>query len=267
MTAIVDNARIFRYSAISAWQDFRREYSVLSWIGEWAIRIVFQVTFFALIGKLLNSNERVEYLLIGNSVMVASMTVMYVVQTTVWERWTGTLPLLVAAPASPLVVFMGRSVEWIPDAVLSSMIGLFLVGPIFNVSLPWPEAFLVIPLVLLVTVSTYMMGAFLGSLALRTMESRNLIANTAHGLMMAVCGVNVPTSFFPEWVQGFSAVLPLTHGLNAIRGLLAQESEAYIWTNIQLEILVGLGWRALALATFRWLAEGGRKDGSIEFGS
>jgi hypothetical protein len=30
---------------------------------------------------------------------------------------------------------------------------------------------------------------------------------------------------------------------------------------------LGLGWLILALASFRWLAEGGRKDGSIEFGS
>lgn len=267
MTAFVDTARILRYSSISAWQDFRREYSVTSWLGEWGIRITFQVIFFGLIGKLLGSEEQVHFLLIGNSIMLASMTVMFVVQTTVWERWTGTLPLLVASPASPIIVFMGRSVEWIPDAVLSSLIGLFVVGRIFGLVLPWPEMLWVVPLLLLVTMTTYMMGAFLGSLVLRAMNSRNLVANLAHGIMMAVCGVNVPVTFFPEWIQRIASVLPLTHGLLAIRGVLDDAPSLYIWTNIRMEVLVGVGWLALALASFRWLAEGGRKDGSIEFGS
>jgi ABC-2 type transport system permease protein len=34
-----------------------------------------------------------------------------------------------------------------------------------------------------------------------------------------------------------------------------------------LELVVGLGWLALALVTFDRLAESGRKDGSIEFGN
>ena len=267
MNAIIDTARIFRYSSLSAWQDFRREYSLASWLGEWGLRITFQVIFFGLIGKLLGSEEQVHFLLIGNSIMLASMTVMFVVQTTVWERWTGTLPLLIASPASPIIVFLGRSVEWIPDALLSSMIGLFVVGRIFDLALPWPEVLWVVPLILLVTMTTYMMGSFLGSLVLRAMNSRNLVANLAHGIMMAVCGVNVPLTFFPEWIQRAASMLPLTHGLLAIRGVLGDASSSYIWTNIRLELFVGLGWLILAIASFRWLAEGGRKDGSIEFGS
>lgn len=267
MSALVDTARILRYSSLSAWQDFRREYSLFSWVGEWGLRITFQVIFFGLIGKLLASEEQVRFLLIGNSIMLASMTVMFVVQSTVWERWSGTLPLLIASPASPIIVFMGRSVEWIPDAVISSLIGLLLVGRVFGLVLPWADVLVVVPLILLVTLSTYMMGAFLGSIALRYMNSRNLVANVAHGVMMAVCGVNVPSEFFPEAIQRFAAVLPLTHGLLAIRAALGDAPSSLILINVGMEALVGSGWMVLALASFRWLAEGGRKDGSIEFGS
>lgn len=53
----------------------------------------------------------------------------------------------------------------------------------------------------------------------------------------------------------------------ATGGVLDDAPSLYIWTNIRMEVLVGVGWLALALASFRWLAEGGRNDGSIEFGS
>lgn len=251
MSAVADTARILRYSARSAFEDFRREYTIGSWVGEWGVRITFQVIFFGLIGKLLGSTEQLHFLLIGNAIMLASMTVMFVVQTTVWERWTGTLPLLIASPASPIIVFMGRSVEWIPDAVISSLLGLIVVGAVFGLPLPWPEIGLMVPLILLVTLSTYMMGAFLGSLVLRSMNSRNLVANLSHGIMMAVCGVNVPVTFFPEWVQRIAAVLPLTHGLKAARAVLGGGSSSYVWTNIRMEVMVGAGWLILALASFR----------------
>ncbi|MDP8911890.1 MAG: ABC transporter permease, partial [Actinomycetota bacterium] len=81
----------------------------------------------------------------------------------------------------------------------------------------------------------------------------------------AVCGVNVPLGFYPEAVQWLANVLPLTHGLAAIRDLLAGEPLAVLLPNVGLEIAVGLGWLALALVSFNRLAEGGRRDGSIEF--
>jgi ABC-2 type transport system permease protein len=60
-------------------------------------------------------------------------------------------------------------------------------------------------------------------------------------------------------------VLPLTHGLAAIRDLLAGEQLAPILANAGLELAVGAGWLLLALASFNRLAEAGRRDGSIEF--
>ncbi|HVE92480.1 MAG TPA: hypothetical protein VNE62_09320, partial [Actinomycetota bacterium] len=146
MTGFVQTARIFRYSAAVALEDFRTMYTLRSWVFEWLTRIVSQVIFFSLMGKLVESQERVEFLLVGNAVMLASMTVMFVVQTTSWERMTGTLPLLIAAPATPLVVFMGRSVEWIPDALATAVAGLVIVAPMFGVSVPLSKLAAILPL-------------------------------------------------------------------------------------------------------------------------
>jgi ABC-2 type transport system permease protein len=265
MTSPANTLRILRYAALVGIEDFRTQYTLRTWTFGWMLRIVAQTVFFTLIGKLLASPERLHYLLIGNAVMVACNCAIFVVASTTWERSSGTLPLLVAAPASMLTVFMGRSVEWIPDGLATSLAAFFIVGTLFGLPMPWPRVLWLVPLILLVTATTYMFGTFLGALVLRAMETRNLVSNVAYLTMMAVCGVNVPVSFYPEWIQRAAGFLPLTHGLQAIRDLLAGAPPPDVLANVAAEGVVGLGWMLLALVSFRWLAEGGRKDGSIEF--
>lgn len=261
MTPTVD---VLRHAALAGFQDLRSLYTWKTWTVGWLLRMVCQVIFYSLLGRLIGDDAQVHYLVVGNAVMLCATTVMFVVQSTTWERFAGTLPLLVAAPASPLVVLFGRSVQWIPDALATSVAALLVVGPLFGLPLPWPRTLLVLPLLVLVTLSTYMMGAVFGSLVLRWTEARNLVSNVVSALMMAICGVNVPVSVFPPWVQTVAGVLPLTHGLRAVRGVLAGGAVA---REAALEVGVGLVWFAVAAASFRWFAEGGRKDGTLEFGS
>lgn len=240
-------------------------YTWRTWTAGWLLRVVAQVIFYSLMGRLVGSDERLHFLVVGNAVMLCATTVIFVVQSTTWERASGTIPLLIAAPVSPLVVLFGRSVQWIPDAVLSSLVAFLVAAPLFGVQLPLPRGLWVLPLLLLVTVTTYLMGTFFGSLVLRYAAARNLVSNVVGATMMALCGVNVPLSFFPGWVQTAGRALPLTHGLEAVRGVLGAAPASQVLRAVVLEALVGLAWFAAAAASFRWFAEGGRKDGSIEF--
>lgn len=136
----------------------------------------------------------------------------------------------------------------------------------FGVDVPVARVLLILPLLLLVTLTTYAFGLFLGSLVLRVMMARNLVANLGHSTLMALAGVNVPVTFFPEPLQVVATLLPLTHGLQAVRAVLDGASLIAVGGDVVAETAVGVGWLGLALASFRWLAEGGRKDGTIEFG-
>lgn len=256
---------VLRHAALAGFQDLKSLYTWKTWTAGWLLRMFCQVIFFALLGRLIGDQAQVHYLVVGNAVMLCATTVIFVVQSTTWERAAGTLPLLVAAPASPLVVMFGRSVQWIPDALATSVAALLFVGPLFGLPLPWPRSLMLLPLLVLVTLSTYMMGAVFGSLVLRWTETRNLVSNVVGAVMMAVCGVNVPVSVFPRWVGTVAAALPLTHGLRAIRAVLA--GDPGVARQALLELVVGVGWFLVAAASLGWFAEGGRKDGSLEFGS
>lgn len=263
----ISAVRIVRHSAVNALADLRATYSVKTWTFGWLGRVVSQVVFFALIGRLLDSPEAAAFLLIGNAVMIAALEAMMVVASTTWERRAGTLPLLVAAPAPLAPVFIGRSLQWLPSGVASALIALFGAGPFFGVTWSLPEALVVSLIVVAVSLTTYCFGLFLAALVLRAMDLRNIISNVAYLAMMAVCGVMVPTSFWPGWVQAVAQAVPLTHGLRAVRRIDANG----VVPPVALDCLLAFGtatvWLGLAAATLHRLAEQGRRDGSIEFAS
>ncbi|MFI9811347.1 ABC transporter permease [Saccharothrix variisporea] len=263
---IRDNARVLRGALISALADFRAIYTWWTWGFAWLTRIIVQVAFFAIIGRLLDSPERTRFLLVGNAVFIAVLVSMLVCASTSWERQTGTLPLLIASASHPFVVFAGRSAQWIVDGTVCASVSLFVLGPLFGLGVPLSRMLAAIPVILLISVSAYCFGLALAGLVLRKMELRNLVGNLASLSLMVFCGVQVPTSFWPEPVQVVASVLPLTHGLHAVRDLFAGAPVGAILGSVGLEMCVLVGWLLIASLTFRWLAESGRADGSIEYG-
>lgn len=263
--AVLDHFRVLRYSALNAYADFRSTYTWRTWVGGWLVRVLCQVAFFTLIGRLLGSAEYTRYLLVGNAVMVAAAEALLVVPSTTWERLAGTVPLLVAAPASPVVVFFGRSVQWLPSGTASATISLFALAPLFGVRLPMPTSLLVVPLIGLVALATYCLGLVLGGLVLRAGGMRNLVSNLTMFVLMVITGVQVPVAFWPEPVQWAAGLLPVTHGLAAVRGVLTGLPSAKVVGLAALELAIAIGWLLVAVCAFHRFAESGRRSGSIEF--
>jgi ABC-2 type transport system permease protein len=52
----------------------------------------------------------------------------------------------------------------------------------------------------------------------------------------------VPTGFWPSGTRIIADLLPVTHGLSAVRGILVSAPLFQVLTSIGLELLVGLGW-------------------------
>lgn len=263
---MLQTLRVLRYSIINGFQDAATMFSPKTYFTGWLLRVLSQVTFFSLIGSLLGSEEKTHFLLVGNVVAVGAMVVHSVSASTVWERWTGTLPLLFAAPSRPLIVLMGRSFNWVPDAMFSATGAFLIVGAIFGLPMPWPAVLWVFPLLLLTIVATYGFALFLGSMSIRAPESRNFISRMATTLTMAIGGVNVPIDFFPGIVQAAAYSLPVTHGLLAIRSVLDVSSPSVVLGHLLAALLTGIGWYAVAIISFSLFEARSRATGSLEFG-
>lgn len=256
--------RILRNAMHLGYVDFRYQWSPATWLGGWCVRVLAQTTFFALIGQLLGSPLKVEYLLIGNSIMVGCEAALLAVQATTWERFDGTYPLLVVAPASMLPSVVGRTSAWLIDGMATAVIAFYTAALIFRLPLTPVRGLEVLPLILLTCISAYCLALFLGALVSLKPSLRNMVSQVMRLSMMAICGVNVPVTFWPLAVQVTANVLPVTHGVQAVRLALSGAPPAAVLTSALLELVVAAGWLLVALVSFNGIAERGRTDGSID---
>ncbi|MDX1659410.1 MAG: ABC transporter permease [Nitriliruptorales bacterium] len=255
--------RVIRWAARAGWEDRKALFTWRSWTFGWFLRLVTQVLFFALIGVLLGSEEQVHWLFVGNVVAIAALGTLAVGPDASEERYYGTLPLLVAAPSSPIPVLTGKTLLWMAEAFVTSVLAFVLLAPPLGHPLVFPDQLVLLPVLATVVFANYALGIFMASLVFRAVHLGNTVFNFVFWLMAAICGVNVAVEFFPAAIERLAYVLPLTHGLRAIRGALGQADYA-IWAEAGAELLVGAAWLALALMGFAWLAEGGRRDGTLD---
>ena len=252
--------RVLAYAFEVGWAELRRDI----WLPTWIVRIVFTALFFSLVGQLLNSPDQLRYLVVGNAVAAGALATAIAVAVSTWDRYDGTYPLLVIAPTPLILPTLGRTACRLVSGIGASLIALVMLGPLFQVPAPWPAVLLVVPLVVVVCTSCFGFMLQLGAVANLAPNARNLLHNVATMSLMAFCGVNVPVSFWPDWLQASVQILPLTHGLAAIRALLGGESAEIVTQQAGFELLVGFGWFALAMLTMDRMADAGRASGSIE---
>jgi ABC-2 type transport system permease protein len=258
---------VMQRAFLAGYADYRAIFTWRSWTAGWMVRVIAQVSFFGLIGLRVGHDRSAFYLIVGNALAVAAQTGIFSLNMTTNERWAGTLPLLVASPSSPVLVFAARGAYLAIDGMLSAVAALFIAGPLFGMHLPWPRVLLVVPLTAVVALASYCFGTFLAGLVFRFREINSLVVNVAYVAIMAACGVNVPVSYYPAALEWLSHFLPLTNGLLAIRSVFAGDSGGTILGHAALEAAVGVGWMTAALATFDRLASQGRLDGSLDFGA
>ena len=267
MIALATTANVMHHAFRAGLADYRAIFTWKSWLAGWMVRVIAQVAFFALLGERIGDDQKTFYLLVGNSILIAALTGVFSLNMTTAERWAGTLPLLVASPSSPVIVFSARGSYLAVDGALSALAALFIAGPIFGMDLPWPRVLAVVPITAVVALASYCFGTFLAGIVFRFRNINSLVVLTTHVSLMAACGVNVPLSYYPQALEWFSRVLPVTNGLLAIRGVFDGINAATILGYTALEAAVAVGWMTVALASFNQLASRGRRDGSLDYGA
>jgi ABC-2 type transport system permease protein len=258
--------QIGRQSLVFAVAQMRATHTWVTWTFGWLGRLLVQVVFFALIGGFVGSRTTLQYVLVGNMVMLCCLESMIVVLAMAEERSTGTLALLTIAPASHVPIYLSRGLHWLASGIVSSLTAWLVLPLLLGVGLPWPRAALAIPMIVLIAITSYCYGCFLGTVALRRLGLTWIALNFGYLPIMAFCGVNVPTSFWPRWVQAIGDVLPVTHGLHAIRATLAGAPAPFILRQLCLELLVGAGWLAIAAYSVGRVVRHGMAAGTLDFG-
>ncbi|RIK43427.1 MAG: hypothetical protein DCC58_09620 [Chloroflexi bacterium] len=131
------------------------------------------------------------------------------------ERWEGTIASLFLTPASRAGVIAGYGLAGIVLALPSAfVVGLLALATNaqFQVASPGAVALGLLAL-LFASLAT---GFALASLFLLTRRA-NLMANLIQHPAAFLCGFFVPRDDLPSWLQPLSAMLPVSHALDAFR--------------------------------------------------
>jgi ABC-type multidrug transport system permease subunit len=184
---------------------------------------VFQLLFFTYLGRQLAVADDSFYI-IGNAVDAAALSCLFGRgMAVVNERRYGTLGHVLLSPRSRTATFLGRALPYAGNGVIISVFTLTVGSLLLGLHVPvsaWA------PLALVIAVSslgTGFFGLLLGAFALRVRDVW-LISNVSVALMILFTGANVPRSGLAPWMRVVGEGLPLTHGIEAARRLVAGSS-------------------------------------------
>lgn len=223
----------------------------------------FQLFFFAALGSYA-THRSPAYFAIGNAVQVSVLAGVFGMTMAIAnERWFGTLPALLATPANRAALFAGRFLPFVFNGLLVSIYAL-AIGIIFLGVRLAPQSLAVVGLALLTTVfSCTAIGALQGAISLRLRDG----LFGANLIMMGVllfCGVNIPISELPGWMQFVSQLLPFTHGLQAIRQAAEGAGLGQVGGLIAVELLIGVVYAVAAFGLFSLLERSARRNATLD---
>lgn len=257
---MIGTLRVVAKASRVGYEDQRASYTWRSWSFGWMTRATAQVLFFAAMGLLVGGERFVAFAFIGNVVAMAGFMALGS-SDTAWERSQGTLPLLVASPRTLLPVMAGRCGFYVLQGIGEGILIFLVLAPFIG----YPPRWWWLPVGLVaVALGMYGLGLFLGAVAIRRPHVGTALYNMTFYTLVAIGGVNIPTDVFPGWVERIAELLPIHHGLLGTRILIEHGPQAEAFSQIGLELAVGLGWFTLAIIGFYLFAEGGRRDGSID---
>jgi ABC-2 type transport system permease protein len=224
---------------------------------------LFQILFFAYLGRFSGLQDD-TFFVVGNAVQVSAMSGIYAMTLTIAnERNYGTLSPVLATPANRSALFLGRALPVIANGLFVSIFGFAVGLLLLDFELAWSQV-PALAVVLVVTVAACTgLGMLIGSIGLRARDVF-FASNLVYFLMLLVCGVNIPIDELPAWLQAISDVVPLTHGIEAARDVVAGASLGDVADLVGAELAIGLVYTAIAFGLFRWFEHEGRRSAALE---
>lgn len=224
---------------------------------------VLQIVFFTYLGRFAG-NARDEFFVSGNAVQVAAMaTIFGVVLAMADERRHGMLAPLMATPADRLALFLGRSLPYVANGVIVSTFSFGVSYVLFGFDLEASRIPLLAAVVVTATLSCACLGLMIASIGLRVRDI-SIATNLAYFGMLLLCGVNVELSALPGWMAAAGRLLPMTHGIEAARKVIAGDPASAVVRLLAIEAAIGAAYGLLGYALFRHFERRARHHDGFE---
>lgn len=258
------NLRLFWRGVRASWFMQLVDLSPSLYFGMQVPRILMQSMFFVFLAKAAGGDELARFALIGNAVYTAVFFAVISMDIVIeLEKWNNTLVYLIASPSNWFPLFLGRSVASYCDSFINTIIVFAVLIPLLGLPIPFIRLLSSIPIILITVASASAIGWLLGSIALPTRWG-NLASNMTGYAMMILCGINFPFENLPPVVQTIGKLIPVTHGLLAIRSIIDGMTYQSVLPLIGKEIMIALVYSGLAWFMFAYRLWTTRQRGNFE---
>lgn len=223
-----------------------------------------QMAFFVFVGLFIRGPEAIPFIAIGNALQSLSWnTVFSVINITGHDKWDGTLPLVLATPASRLPLYIGRAMIHVLDGLLSVVISFIFAAFIFGVDFGQTNALALAAAVFLTSFTMSGFGLLIGGFSFH-FRNPLVFANIFTYVLLIFCGVNFPIQDLPSQVQPVSYFFPLTYGVTAARSAITGATLIDISPVLGQQLAVGLASMLLGYFMFQVFERSARKTGKME---
>ena len=195
-----------------------------------------------------NGGQTLLYAALGSGMMgVWSTTLFGCGGAIAWQRWEGTLELLVNAPTRYDFIGILMTIAW----------GMLLFGMPLTATFP-----LLLPLSLFAAVVSLGALGMLIATSFVLYRHANALSNMLEYPIWLVAGLLVPLATLPAWVRPLSWVLAPTWGMDAIRGATLQDQAP--WLAIGMCFGLAVVYYFLARIALRYVLHLARRDATLD---
>lgn len=205
-------------------------------------RAILQTVFIILLADLAGGRELRRYAFIGAVALTITLSTMVgIADVPSNDRWSGTFWRIRTGRLAPFTVFALRSWPYPVTGFCTCVVTLVVVAPVAGVSPMDPALLQFLPSFAVLAVTTSAAGLAGAAFAVGR-RADVLVGNLLAYLTMLCSGAVLPPGHV-RWVDSLGSVLPMRHGLAAVRA--GQVGQPFI-AEFLLEVAVGAGWLAVA---------------------
>ena len=257
--------RVMGRAAYISLYDYFGLYNPKAYVLTWIPRVVLEALFYALLSSFIGGQSYLAFMLVGLAgYRTLHSTVSFTSSSVTGEIFSGTTPLIVGAPTNPIIVLTGRNVAWMFHGLSTGVITM-AVAVALGVGLTMASALGALVVLVVIELSAFGLGLFVGSVLLRFPGFGNLVGNIVGFTLFALAGVTMPLSALPGVLQTVALALPLSHGLLALRAITAgADAATYLPLLIQ-EIVIGAIYLLLATFSYRLFLDQARRRGTLDY--
>jgi ABC-2 type transport system permease protein len=253
--------------ARQAYYSYKGVFLWLNWpayLSSTLFRPALMVAIFGLTGRFARGEDAAERYIIGMTAFAIPHIMMGgILQGFAYERSFGTLGFLFTSTGSRVQSFVTRGLLHYPNAALTVVSSLVFASVFLGSDFSDANWAAVVVCYALICASTMLFGLFLGNFCI-AFRDWQVSFNIMQAAFLALTGAVIPLEELPPGLRQIAEVLPVTHGLQALREAFTGAGLGHITDQLAIEAALGLVYAALGYGLFRLVESYARRTGAYD---